>query len=216
MIYILNDNDLSFPDPALAEDDGLLAVGGDLSEQRLINAYQIGIFPWYAHDEPIYWYSPHERCVILPQNIHISKSMKRLMRKNDFRFSTDEAFERVIVHCRDTERRGDPGSWITNDMMNAYIGLHKKGIATSREVWVEDELVGGLYGVVVNNVFCGESMFSLIPDTSKAALIRLCTHEPFSLVDCQMPNPHLLSLGAEMINRSVYDRYLHGTPGDGR
>lgn len=211
MIFELNYSDIQFPNPALAEDDGLLAVGGDLSRERLLAAYDLGIFPWYSHDEPILWYSPHERCVIFPEKIRVSKSMQQVLKKNIFRISTNEAFEQVILQCKNIERKDMPGTWITNEMMNAYIDLYKAGAAISVEAWYGNELAGGMYGVTRNGVFCGESMFSKRSNASKAALISLCRSGSFSLIDCQMPNPHLISLGAEMISRKDYMHLLHKT-----
>lgn len=204
MVFRLLNDVLIFPDPALAEPDGLLAIGGDLSEQRLILAYQSGIFPWFSEDDPILWYSPHERCVIFPDKIAISKSMRKILQSNTFEITQNTAFERVIVECANTPRAGQDGTWITNEMQNAYIKLHQMGIAQSVEVWKDQQLVGGLYGIKVNKVFCGESMFSHVSNASKTALIYLAQNMGFNLIDCQLPNEHLMSLGAEMISREDY------------
>lgn len=204
MIFRLSEEYIQFPDPSLAEEDGLLAVGGDLSEDRLTLAYQSGIFPWFSDDDPILWYAPHERCVIFPDKIKVSKSMKQRMRKNDFTVTMNQAFTDVITSCARINRKDQDGTWITGDMQSAYIHLHGIGVAQSVEVWQQDELVGGLYGIKVNEVFCGESMFSTISNTSKIALIWLCNYGNYKLIDCQVPNDHLLSLGAEMISGKEY------------
>ncbi|MFT4061297.1 MAG: leucyl/phenylalanyl-tRNA--protein transferase [Edaphocola sp.] len=204
MIFRLAPNDAAMPHPSLAEEDGLLAIGGNLSQQRLLTAYGYGIFPWYNDDTPILWYAPPQRCVIFPGKINISKSMRRLLRKGSFTVTKNKAFERVIQHCASIPRHHQDGTWITEEMRAAYMSLHESGHAHSIEVWQGETLTGGLYGVVHNNVFCGESMFSLLPNASKTALIHLCTQENYRLIDCQMPNPHLMSMGAEMIGRDEF------------
>jgi leucyl/phenylalanyl-tRNA---protein transferase len=204
MIFQLNDCDILFPNPELAEPDGILAIGGDLSTKRLLLAYQSGIFPWYSDDEPICWYSPPERCVVYPDKIIISKSMQKVLKNGTFTITTNQAFKEVILQCANTNRKDQDGTWITNEMQKAYINLHKLGIAKSVEVWQQNQLVGGLYGVQMNNVFCGESMFSQVSNASKAALIWLCTNNNFSLIDCQVRTDHLISMGAEMISREKY------------
>lgn len=208
MIFHLNNNDIFFPDPALAEPDGLLAIGGDLSPERLLKAYQSGIFPWFSDDEPICWYAPHECCVIFPQKIFISKSMQKIIDSQVFTVTVDTAFEKVIAACRQSPRKEANGTWITPEMEQAYIRLHTSGIAHSVEVWQNNELAGGLYGVQINNVFCGESMFSKISNASKAALIWLCAQNNYTMIDCQLQNPHLMSMGAEMIGRAEYLKRL--------
>jgi len=207
MIFRLDER-LLFPEPALAEEDGLLAVGGDLSVERLLLAYQNGIFPWYGDDSPILWYSPHERFVLYPPKLKISKSMRQVLRSNKFTITTNTCFDRVIEACSEVEREGQDGTWITGDMKAAYNDLHKKGFAHSVEVWEDGELVGGSYGVVVNSVFCGESMFSLVSNASKTALIWLCQAGAYKLIDCQVHTDHLESLGAEMISREEYMNLL--------
>ena len=204
MVFRLLNDVLIFPNPALAEPDGLLAIGGDLSEQRLILAYQSGIFPWFSADDPILWYSPHERCVIFPDRIAISKSMRKILKSNTFEITQNTAFEQVIVQCANTPRDGQDGTWITSEMQDAYFKLHQMGIAHSVEVWKDQQLVGGLYGIKVNKVFCGESMFSHVSNASKTALIYLAQNMGFNLIDCQLPNEHLMSLGAQMISRDDY------------
>ena len=208
MIFQLNEIDINFPNPNLAEPDGLLAIGGDLGAERLLLAYHHGIFPWYSDDEPICWFSPHERCVIFPEKIRISKSMHKLLKKNIFEIRTDTAFEDVISACKNIGRKDQPGTWITDEMEAAYIHLYNIGAAHSIEVWQQNELVGGVYGVVINSVFCGESMFSKVSNASKAALVWLCQCGKYSLIDCQMPNDHLVSMGAEMISREKYVEIL--------
>lgn len=208
MIFRLPEDELIFPDPSLAEPDGLLAIGGDLSTGRLLLAYDNGIFPWFSEGDPICWYSPQERCVIYPDEVYVSKSMKKVFRDRLFEITTNSAFEEVIHNCASAKRTGQPGTWITEEMQNAYIELHKQGYASSVEVWQKGSLVGGLYGVLRGRVFCGESMFSLTSNASKAALIHLCRTGGFSLIDCQLPNDHLLSLGAVMIPRAELLAYL--------
>ena len=208
MIFQLNDNEIIFPDPALAESDGLLAIGGDLRSERLMLAYHNGIFPWYSEDEPICWYSPHERCVIICEKVYQSNSMKKLLAKNVFSVTENTAFKEVIACCKNIQRKDQPGTWITDEMEAAYIHLHQLGFAHSFEVWKEGELTGGVYGIVINSVFCGESMFSKSSNASKAALIWLCKSNRYTIIDCQVPNDHLLSLGAEMISRKRYMQLL--------
>ena len=208
MIFKLNENDLNFPDIKLAEPDGLLAVGGDLSPQRLIKAYQSGIFPWYSDEEPICWYAPQERCVLYPTKVIVSKSMQQVIDRRTFKITINTAFEEVIMQCANTKRSQQDGTWITNDMQKAYINLHKLGIAKSIEVWQNKELVGGLYGIDMQHVFCGESMFSKVSNASKAALIWLCKNNNYTLIDCQVRTEHLISMGAEMMLRDVYTNIL--------
>lgn len=208
MIFRLLDDEYIFPDTALAEPDGLLAIGGDLSVGRLLLAYQSGIFPWFSEDDPILWYAPHERCVIFPDRVKISKSMRKIINSDVFRITSNQEFAKVVRNCATVPRIGQDGTWITNDMQNAYIKLHERGIAHSIEVWQNNELVGGLYGVKIGKVFCGESMFSMVSNTSKFALIHLAKSMNFELIDCQLPNDHLMSMGAEMISREEYLKIL--------
>ena len=209
MAFQLLDDVILFPDTALADPDGLLAVGGDLSLERLHLAYQSGIFPWY-NEQPILWFAPHERCVLSPQEIKISKSMRKLFQASVFEITVNTAFEQVINCCAKTPRAGQVGTWITDEMQQAYLNLHQAGLAHSVEVWQNNILVGGLYGIKINKVFCGESMFSHVSNASKAALIYLCKNLGFDLIDCQMPNEHLMSLGAKMISRDAYLAILAG------
>lgn len=208
MIYELDENEISFPDPSLAFEDGILAFGGDLKPERLILAYQNGIFPWYNEDEPIFWYSPHQRCVIYPDKLKVSKSLAQVLRNGNFKVTVDKAFDEVMRNCAKIYRKGQDGTWITAEMQKAYVDMHKLGWAHSVEVWQKEKLVGGLYGILIGDVFCGESMFSLVSNASKVALTTLCRETKVKLIDCQMPNDHLLSLGAEMIDSEVFMRYL--------
>lgn len=203
MVYLL-DETIWFPETDLAEPDGLLAVGGDLSAERLILAYSQGIFPWFSEGEPILWFCPHERCVIYPEKLKISKSLTQVLKSNKFKVTWNTAFEQVIENCKNIYRPDQEGTWITEDMQNAYAKLHRLGLAQSLEVWENTELVGGLYGIVKDKVFCGESMFSKVSNASKTAMVHLCRNASFQLIDCQVPNDHLLSLGAEMIS---YEKY---------
>ena len=204
MIFQLDPQYLSFPDPALAEPDGLLAVGGDLRPERLLAAYRQGIFPWYSDETPILWYSPHERFVLRPEALKISKSMRQVLRSGRFDITHNEAFAEVITACATQPRAGQDGTWITTDMQRAYNELHRLGHAHSVEAWLDGTLVGGLYGVVAGNVFCGESMFSKAANASKVALVSLCQQRRYELIDCQVYTNHLASLGAVMIARKAY------------
>lgn len=204
-----------FPPYELATDDGVLALGGDLSVERLIYAYKRGIFPWFNEGEPIVWYSPSERMVLFPDEVKVSKSMKQVLRKNNFIITENKAFNEVIFNCRYIDRKDQFGTWITNDMEDAYINLHEKGVAKSIEVWHFDSiqcknmLVGGLYGVDLGNgVFCGESMFSKASNMSKVAFIHLAKNSGYKLIDCQVHNEHLESLGAREIDRSDFLKLL--------
>lgn len=208
MVFRLSPDFIAFPDPALAEEDGLLAIGGDLSPERLILAYSLGIFPWYNEDEPILWYAPHKRCVLFPEKVKVSKSMQQILRKQAFTITVNMAFKDVIKNCADTPRKDQDGTWIGKDMQKAYLKLHERGIAKSVEVWFGQKLVGGLYGIDRGTVFCGESMFSLMANASKAGLVWLCNSSSYKLIDCQVPNPHLMSLGAEMMDRDLYSTFL--------
>ncbi|NGN97741.1 leucyl/phenylalanyl-tRNA--protein transferase [Grimontia sp. S25] len=213
-IYLppLDDNNPDFFPPvssALEEPDGLLAIGGDLSPERLRVAYSKGIFPWFGTDEPLLWWSPAERAVIDPIAFVPSRSLKKYVRKQGYRVSINRAFEQVIQHC--ALIRGENQVWITPEMREAYIRLHQLGSAHSVEVWQEDELIGGLYGVNVGSLFCGESMFSLKTNASKTALWYFCEHfrhHGGKLIDCQMMTDHLASLGAEPVQRHDFTLLL--------
>lgn len=191
---------------ALREPDGLLAAGGDLSPQRLLNAYKHGIFPWYSEGEPILWWSPDPRCVLFPDKLKISRSLRKTLKKQLFDIRFDTAFPDVMHGCAQP-RPDQPGTWITYDMFRAYLDMHERGYAHSVECWQEDELVGGLYGMAIGRVFFGESMFSRVTDASKVALVALCDHllaHGFRLIDSQVYTAHLESLGAEMIPRREF------------
>lgn len=204
-----HESDEPFPSVEMAWDEpnGLLAFGGDLSPTRLINAYKSGIFPWYNFDEPIYWWSPDPRAVLFPNKIGISRSLRKVLRNKGYTISFDQDFSGVIQSCA-APRMDSGGTWITNEMNLAYISLFELGIAHSVEVWNSNkELVGGLYGVVTGGVFSGESMFSKDRDTSKIAFVALAWHMQhwgYSLIDCQIENPHLMSMGAKNISRKEY------------
>lgn len=203
-IYRLSD-DLVFPHPSLAVEDGLLAVGGDLSPNRLLLAYSKGIFPWYSEADPILWWSPDPRFVLYPKDIKVSHSMKKLLNKNIYKITYDTCFRDVISNCANT--RKDTGTWITDDMLEAYCVLHKLGFAHSVETWFEDRLVGGLYGIALGKCFFGESMFSLMTDASKTAIITLSKfleQKQFLMIDCQVYTKHLESLGAMKIPRQEF------------
>ena len=204
-----------FPDPARAEPDGLLAVGGDLSPRRLLAAYAQGIFPWYDDRSPILWWSPDPRLVLFPGELHVSRSLARTLRRGTFRVAADTAFEQVIRRCAEKPRRGQRGTWITSEMIEAYVELHRLGFAHSFEAWQGDRLEGGLYGVSLGAIFFGESMFADAPDASKAAFARgveWLQTRGVSLVDCQVRTEHLVSLGAREIPRRVFlARVAEGT-----
>ena len=207
MVFQL-DKRIVFPPPELANDDGLLALGGDLSEARLSLAYSLGIFPWYSEETPILWYSPHERFVIFPRKVKVSKTMRKTLNSGLFRITENLAFEKVIRACAEIPRADQEGTWITAAMQKAYVGLHKAGIAHSVEVWQGNDLVGGLYGVQTGAIFSGESMFSRVSNASKAALIWLCKNKDYKLIDCQFHTEHLESMGAEYISREAYMKFL--------
>ena len=192
------------------QEEGVIALGGDLSVERLTHAYKNGIFPWFSDNDPIVWYCPFERMVLFPAEIKISKSMQKIINKNEFTITENTAFEAVIYNCKNIDRNDGFGTWITNDMEQAYINLHKKGIAKSIEVWFKDELVGGLYGVEINHIFCGESMFSKVSNASKLAFMHLAKNKNYKLIDCQIHNEHLASLGAREIDRSLFLNILKG------
>ncbi|WP_099371934.1 leucyl/phenylalanyl-tRNA--protein transferase [Sphingobacterium sp. 1.A.5] len=209
MYYLLDENELVFPHPSLADEDGLLAVGGDLSIERLLLAYENGIFPWYNEDSPILWYAPLERFVLSPAKIRISKSLKQVLRSNKFQVTIDKDFSSVIKNCAVISRKDQDGTWIVSDMQDAYNRLHEAGYAHSVEVWQGEELVGGLYGVQIGKVFCGESMFSKVSNASKIALVHLAKNFGLSLIDCQIPSEHLTKMGAELIPQEEYLSILH-------
>ncbi|MBS1229161.1 MAG: leucyl/phenylalanyl-tRNA/protein transferase [Proteobacteria bacterium] len=192
---------------ALAEPNGLLCAGGDLSPQRLLDAYRNGIFPWYSPGEPILWWSPDPRMVLVPSEFKVSRSLRRTLRAGLQRITLDSDFAAVIRACALTRRKGQAGTWISGEMQAAYCNLHELGFAHSVEVWLGDKLIGGLYGLAIGKMFYGESMFSHATDASKIALAHLCRHldaQGFGLIDCQMNTPHLASLGAREIARREF------------
>lgn len=203
--------ELTFPHPKHASLEGLLAAGGDLSPQRILFAYENGIFPWYNEGEPILWWSPNPRFVLYPSEIKVSKSMRQVFRKKSFRVSFDEAFEAVIEICASIPRAGQNGTWLTEEMKAAYINLHRLGFAHSVETWQGDQLVGGLYGLSLGNCFFGESMFARASNASKTALIVLAKtleKKGFGMIDCQSETTHLSSMGAKFIDQANFLSYL--------
>ena len=205
-VYQLPD-EIVFPHPSLAEDDGLLAIGGDLLPNRLLTAYENGIFPWYNEGDPILWWSPDPRCVIFPKLFKPAKSLRLLRNKNIFEFRFDSNFAAVIHSCASTLRPDQPGTWISADIKNAYTHLHGLGYAHSVETYLDGKLVGGLYGVAIGKVFFGESMFFTVSNASKLAfcvLIEKLNSLGFELIDNQMTTPHLMSLGAQEISREKF------------
>lgn len=206
---VLN-NTITFPDVSNANAEGLLAIGGDLSYKRLLLAYKSGIFPWYNEGEPIMWWSPNPRFVLYPKKLKISKSSRQLLKKGLFTVTINNDFNAVINHCAKIKRCHEDGTWITNAMTKSYIKLHQLGYATSVEVWDKNNtLVGGLYGVNLGNVFCGESMFSKVSNASKIGFITFIQNTNFKLIDCQIYTQHLDSLGAEEITRDKFISYLN-------
>ena len=209
-LFVL-DNQLSFPPPHLAEPDGLLALGGDLSPARLLLAYRNGIFPWYEGDH-ILWWSPDPRFVLLPGSLHVSKSIRPLLNGDRFRFTINQAFDQVIRQCKKIVRPGQEGTWITGEVEKAYTTMHQLGYAFSAEAWQDGELAGGLYGIKLGKVFFGESMFSRVSNASRFAFIRYVEElkkEGIELIDCQVYTPYLESLGATMISRREFINRLH-------
>jgi len=204
------------PDRALDSPNGLLAWGGDLHPERLLQAYRAGIFPWYSEGQPILWWSPAPRCVLFPQRVYLSSRTRRRYNSGVFQLSINQAFEAVITACAEP-REYESGTWITGDMKEAYILLHQQGYAHSLEVWKDGSLAGGIYGLALGGVFFGESMFSRLTDASKIALIALCRlldAHGYSLLDCQVGNPHLFSMGAEEVSRAEFKTLLDARVND--
>jgi leucyl/phenylalanyl-tRNA--protein transferase len=211
MIFL--DEKMFFPPVSNANRDGILAIGGDLSPERLQLAYKSGVFPWFEQGEPITWWSPNPRMVLFLEELYISKSMRNTLNRNIFSVTFNQNFRDVISNCQQVKRDGQTGTWITNDMIEAYCTLHALGVAKSVEVWQNDELVGGLYGIDLGHVFCGESMFSLVSNASKVAFITLVNQlkkDNYSLLDCQVYNEHLESLGCKEIERELFMKILNG------
>ena len=200
---------MPFPDVSEANKEGLLAIGADLSTNRLIDAYKQGIFPWFSEGEPILWWSPDPRFVLFPDKLKVSKSMKQVIRNNHFTVTVNKDFKAVIKACSNIKRRGQDATWITNEMIEAYIKLHELGYAKSVEVWKADDLVAGLYGIDLNNgVFCGESMFTNESNASKVGFVTFVQNTNYKLIDCQVYTQHLESLGAEDIDREEFLKFL--------
>lgn len=211
-MYFLS-KDLYFPPAASSDEYGIVAVGGDLSPARLVLAYKSGIFPWFEDGEPILWWSPKKRMVLFPDELVVSKSMRNILNRNIFKVTFNQNFREVILNCRQIKRGGQQGTWITNEMLEAYCRLHELGIAKSVAVWQNDQLVGGLYGIDLGHIFCGESMFSKVSNASKVAFISLSGHlktNNYKLLDCQIYNDHLASLGAREILRKDFIGALNG------
>jgi leucyl/phenylalanyl-tRNA--protein transferase len=211
-LAVLDSQNPRFPDPntALEDPDGLLAVGGNLQPNTLLSAYYNGIFPWYNEDDPILWWSPSTRCVIDPLKLHISKSLQKFLRKHPITVSFNQAFEKVISACAQRDSQTD--TWINNEMILAYTNLNRLGKAHSVEIWLDGEIIGGAYGVAIGAMFCGESMFSIIPNASKVALVHLSQHLAgigFKLIDCQLQTDHLVSMGAQPIPRTEFLKTIY-------
>ena len=209
-VYIIEE-ELYFPAPEKAAEDGLLAIGGDLSAERLLLAYKSGIFPWFNEGSPILWWSPDPRMVLFPEEVKISKSMRKVLKSKAFTLTKNTCFKEVVKKCASIKRKDEEGTWITEEMIHAYVTLKEKGKALSYEVWENGQLVGGLYGVDLGTVFCGESMFSSQSNASKYAFIKMVQEfkeKGYSLIDCQMYTPHLERLGAREIPREDFLRHL--------
>ena len=207
-MYFLSQK-IEFPDVSEASTDGLLAIGGDLSKERVLFAYSQGVFPWFQDEDPILWWSPDPRFVLFPEELKVSKSMKQILKKNTFTVTENKAFNEVIENCSKAKRKGQHGTWITPEMIEVYIALHQLGYAKSVEVWQKDKLVGGLYGMDLNNgVFCGESMFAKVSNASKVGFITLVHNSNYNLIDCQLHTTHLESLGGKHISRDEFLKFL--------
>jgi leucyl/phenylalanyl-tRNA--protein transferase len=203
--------EIIFPPVEMADEEGIIAIGGDLSTERLLLAYKSGIFPWYNEGEPIFWWSPNPRFVLLPQDLKVSKSMQTVLNNGRYRFTINKAFDKVITHCKSITRKEQDGTWIQPEVIAAYTKLHQLGFAVSAETWKDGELVGGLYGVLLGNVFFGESMFSAASNASKFAFINFVKYlqkQNVQLIDCQVYTSHLESMGAKMIDRKLFCEIL--------
>ena len=206
-MVFLEVSEISFPDPELMDSEsGVVAIGGDLQPERIHFAYQIGIFPWFNEGEEILWWCPDPRFVLYPKNLKVSKSMRKILRDGVFTFSENKCFRQVLNECRNTDRKGQDGTWLSEELIQSLVKLHEDGIAKSIEVWQNEELVGGLYGIQIGKVFCGESMFAKVSNASKAGFIHFIQshQEELDLIDCQVHSEHLESLGAEMISKKEY------------
>lgn len=207
MTIFLLSHTIAFPPPHLAEKEGLLAIGGDLSEKRLLLAYRMGIFPWFSEDEPLMWWTPDPRLILYPHELKVSKSLKKIIRQNKFQITMDTAFEDVITACADVRIENGEGTWIVDDMVTSYCDLNKSGYAHSVEAWYQGELAGGLYGVSLGRCFFGESMFTRISNASKVAFVTLVEYlktRAFDFIDCQVTTAHLMRFGAKEITRSRF------------
>jgi leucyl/phenylalanyl-tRNA--protein transferase len=211
-MFLLDPEIIAFPDPAKYEPKtGLLAVGGDLSPRRLKLAYEIGLFPWFNEGEDILWWCPNPRFVLFPAKLKISKSMQKVLKKEQFQFTENKCFREVLVKCQKIKRKGQDGTWLSDEFIDSLVQLHQQNIAQSIEVWQNEKLVGGFYGLKIGKVFCGESMFSEVSNTSKAGFINFVLNNKnnFDLIDCQIHSDHLESLGAEMISKKDYLKILN-------
>lgn len=210
-VYLLSPDEISFPHASLAESSGLLAIGGDLSENRVLLAYCNGIFPWFEDGGDFFWYSPDPRFVLFPEELKVQKSMRSIFNQHKFTYTLDTCFMDVIQACAETRRGSHAGTWITQNFIDGYVQLHQKGLAHSVEVWQDGRLVGGLYGLSIGKIFFGESMFARVSNASKAGfitLVRALEKSGFCLVDCQVETEHLVSLGARGILRNRFLEYL--------
>lgn len=211
-VFWLPDNSNTFPNPALANEDGILAIGGDLSPERILKAYELGIFPWFNPDDPIIWWSPDPRFVLFPEELKVQKSMRPYFNNNRFQITADQQFEEVMRQCQTAKRGGQGGgTWITEEMIKGYVAIHEQGLAHSIEVWQDEELIGGLYGVSLGKCFFGESMFTRVNNASKfgfISLVRELEKRNFQLIDCQQPTRHLRNLGARAIARTDFLKIL--------
>lgn len=209
MLY-LNPDEISFPDPAFVDSDsGLLAVGGDLSPERLLFAYQTGLFPWFNEGEEILWWCPDPRFVLFPSEVKVSKSMRKILNSGKFVFTQNQCFEEVMRQCKNVYRKDQDGTWISDELIESFSILNKFGYAKSFEIWQDENLVGGFYGIQIGRVFCGESMFSKVSNASKAGFLNFVLNEPgIELIDCQIHSDHLQSLGANMISKHEYLKIL--------
>lgn len=210
-VYFLS-KEIYFPPVTQSSAEGILAMGGDLSVERLILAYKSGIFPWFEATEPILWWAPLKRMVVVPETYKVSKSMRNLLNQQKFQVTTNKCFKAVILHCQNIKRKGQEGTWISEEIIDKYCKLHEMGIAKSVEVWQNNELVGGLYGIDLGTIFCGESMFSIVSNASKIAFVSLIQHlkkENYKLLDCQIHNHYLEQLGAFEIERNEFMEILN-------